>query len=161
MILKSSDHRVGHTPDSCYVVLVLDTDGEPAGEPGRVVEFYPSFVPYLPTWLAGGEIEPIISDDKFGWLLNVCTRNPSPTKRRWRLTPKGLANISTRQSSKHSRIFPKNSSVKGPGSTSLAPRQASISTQMPRICQSGSNEKRNKSVNVAGALDFIGFSFLI
>ena len=29
------------------------------------------------------------------------------------------------------------------------------------LCQSGSNEKRNKSVNVAGALDFIGFSFLI
>lgn len=32
---------------------------------------------------------------------------------------------------------------------------------MNLVCQSGSNEKRNKSVNVAGALDFIGFSCLI
>ena len=58
-------------PDGCHVVFDLDTDGEPGGQPGEVVEFDPSFEPYLPTLLAGGEIEPIISDDKFGWLLTV------------------------------------------------------------------------------------------
>lgn len=30
-----------------------------------------------------------------------------------------------------------------------------------QLCQSGSNETSNKSVNVAGALDFIGFACLI
>lgn len=59
--------------DGCHVVFDLDTDGEPGSEPGSVVEFDPSFVPYLPTLLAGGEIEPIVSDDKFGWLLTVYT----------------------------------------------------------------------------------------
>ena len=58
-------------PDGCHVVFDLDTDGEPGGKPGDVVEFDPSFEPYLPTLLAGGEIEPIISDDQFGWLLTV------------------------------------------------------------------------------------------
>lgn len=57
--------------DGCHVVFDLDTDGEPGGKPGDVVEFDPSFEPYLPTLLAGGEIEPIISDDKYGWLLTV------------------------------------------------------------------------------------------
>ena len=59
--------------DGCHVVFDLDTDGEPGSEPGSVVDFDPSFEPYLPTLLAGGEIEPIISDDKFGWLLTVYT----------------------------------------------------------------------------------------
>ena len=58
-------------PDGCHVVFDLDTDGEPGGKPGDVVEFDPSFEPYLPTLLAGGEIDPIISDDQFGWLLTV------------------------------------------------------------------------------------------
>ncbi|WP_097035782.1 phage integrase SAM-like domain-containing protein [Fibrobacter sp. UWT3] len=30
-----------------------------------------------------------------------------------------------------------------------------------RLCQSGSNETSNKSVNIAGSLDFIGFACLI
>ncbi len=53
------------------MVFDLDTEGEPGGSPGDVVEFDPSFEPYLPTLLAGGDIEPIISDDKYGWLLTV------------------------------------------------------------------------------------------
>ncbi len=57
--------------DGCHVVFDLDTEGEPGGSPGDVVEFDPSFEPYLSTLLAGGEIEPIISDDKYGWLLTV------------------------------------------------------------------------------------------
>ena len=58
-------------PDGCHVVFDLDTDGVPGGAPGTLVEFDPSFEPYLPKLLAGGEIEPIISDDQFGWLLTV------------------------------------------------------------------------------------------
>lgn len=58
-------------PDGCHVVFDLDTDGMPGGAPGSFVEFDPSFEPYLPKLLAGEEIEPIISDDQFGWLLTV------------------------------------------------------------------------------------------
>ena len=57
--------------DGCHVVFDLDTDGEPGGRPGDIVAFDPSFKRYLPTLLAGGDIEPIVSDDKFGWLLTV------------------------------------------------------------------------------------------
>lgn len=58
-------------PDGCHVVFDLDTDGVPGSAPGSLVEFDPSFEPYLPKLLAGEEIEPIISDDQFGWLLTV------------------------------------------------------------------------------------------
>ena len=57
--------------DGCHVVFDLDTDGVPGSAPGEVVEFDPSFEPYLPTLLEGGEIDPIISDDQYGWLLTV------------------------------------------------------------------------------------------
>ena len=57
--------------DGCHVVFDLDVDGEAGGEPGSVLEFDPSFLPYLPKLLNGEEIEPIISDDQFGWLLTV------------------------------------------------------------------------------------------
>ena len=57
--------------DGCHVVFDLDTDGEPGGSPGEVIDFDPTFKPYLPTLLEGGEIDPIISDDQYGWLLTV------------------------------------------------------------------------------------------
>lgn len=57
--------------DGCHVVFDLDVDGEPGNDPGSVVAFDESFMPYLPTLLEGGEIEPIISDDQYGWLLTV------------------------------------------------------------------------------------------
>ena len=59
--------------DGCHVVFDLDTPEVPAGEPGEVVPFDESFVPYLPELLAGEPIEPIISNDTFGWLLTVYT----------------------------------------------------------------------------------------
>lgn len=58
-------------PDGCHVVFDLDTDKVPAGKPGDVVEFDSSFSAYLDNLLAGKEVEPIISDDKFGHLLTV------------------------------------------------------------------------------------------
>ena len=60
-------------PDGCHVVFDLDTDETAAGKPGEVVEFDETFKEYLPTLLKGGRIDPVISDDKFGWLLTVYT----------------------------------------------------------------------------------------
>ena len=60
-------------PDGCHVVFDLDTDETAAGKPGEVVEFDETFKEYLPTLLKGGKIDPVISDDKFGWLLTVYT----------------------------------------------------------------------------------------
>ena len=58
--------------DGCHVVFDLDaTDGEVGSDPGAVIAFDPSFVPYLPKLLKGEPIEPIISDDQYGWLLTV------------------------------------------------------------------------------------------
>ena len=57
--------------DGCHVVFDLDTDDTPGSEPGELIEFDQSFYPYLDSLLAGKEIEPIISNDKYGWLLTV------------------------------------------------------------------------------------------
>ena len=58
--------------DGCHVVFDLDaTDGEAGSDPGAVVAFDPTFEPYLPKLLNGEAIEPIISDDQYGWLLTV------------------------------------------------------------------------------------------
>jgi len=59
-------------PDGCHVVFDLDAaDGEAGSDPGAVVAFDPSFEPYLPNLLKGEPIDPIISDDQYGWLLTV------------------------------------------------------------------------------------------
>lgn len=57
--------------DGCHVVFDLDTDEVQGDDPGAVIPFDPTFLPYLPDLLAGKPIEPIISDDSFGWLLTV------------------------------------------------------------------------------------------
>ena len=55
--------------DGCHVVFDLDTEELEASELGDVVEFDDSFHDLLPDLLAGNEIEPIITDDTYGWLL--------------------------------------------------------------------------------------------
>ena len=57
--------------DGCYVVFDPDTEGMEGGEPGDFVPFDESFRPYLPALLAGEEIEPLVTNDSFGWLLTV------------------------------------------------------------------------------------------
>ena len=57
--------------DGCHVVFDLDTDEIKGSSPGKVEQFDESFLPYLPTLLSGGKIDPIISDDTYGWLLTV------------------------------------------------------------------------------------------
>lgn len=57
--------------DGCHVVFDLDTDDVEGSEPGDVIPFDPTFEPYLPDLLAGRGIDPIESNDSFGWLLTV------------------------------------------------------------------------------------------
>lgn len=57
--------------DGCHVVLDPDTDDLPGSEPGSVVEFDEAFAPYLKDLLAGHPIEPVVSDETYGWLLTV------------------------------------------------------------------------------------------
>ncbi len=58
-------------PEGCQVVFDLDTEDVKANKAGDVLPFDESFEPYIDTLLKGGEIEPIISDDTFGWLLTI------------------------------------------------------------------------------------------
>lgn len=57
--------------DGCHVVFDLDTEGVKGSEPGYVEPFDPSFGAHLPALLAGEPIDPIISNDSYGWLLTV------------------------------------------------------------------------------------------
>ncbi|MCR5814451.1 MAG: HD domain-containing protein [Desulfovibrio sp.] len=57
--------------DGCHVVFDLDTQELQGEKPGTVIPFDEAFTQYLPTLLKGGEIEPVISDETYGWLLTV------------------------------------------------------------------------------------------
>jgi len=57
--------------DGCHVVFDLDTEDLEGAEPGEIIPFDESFEPYLPTLLTGGTIEPLITNDTYGWLLTV------------------------------------------------------------------------------------------
>ena len=58
--------------DGCHVVFDLESEeGEAPSQPGEIIPFDPSFKPVLHKLMAGEEIDPIISDDQYGWLLTV------------------------------------------------------------------------------------------
>ncbi len=57
--------------DGCRFVFDLDTDDTPGYEPGEMVEFEEAFESELPMLFAGEEIEPIESNDTFGWVLTA------------------------------------------------------------------------------------------
>ena len=58
--------------DGCHAVFDTPQEsGEETSEPGEILPFDPSFEPYLPALLKGDTIEPIISDDTYGWLLTI------------------------------------------------------------------------------------------
>ena len=57
--------------DGCHVVFDLDTPEVEGSEPGEVLPFDSAFTPYLPALLRGEPIDPIVSDETFGWLLTV------------------------------------------------------------------------------------------
>ena len=57
--------------DGCHVVFDADTPELEGSAPGELVEFDEAFLNVLPSLLAGENIDPIISNEKFGWLLSV------------------------------------------------------------------------------------------
>ena len=75
LILNSSD-RIQYLyvyqiqEDGCHVVFDIDTPDTPGSETGEVIPFDESFGPYIEDLLAGREIDPIITDDTYGWLLS-------------------------------------------------------------------------------------------
>ena len=58
-------------PDGCHVVFDLDTDDVPGSDPGDLVPFDESFSEYIPALLNGETIEPLITNDTYGWLLTA------------------------------------------------------------------------------------------
>lgn len=57
--------------DGCHVVFDLDTGTLEGNSPGDVIIFDESFKKYVPALLRGEEIEPIITNDTYGYLLTV------------------------------------------------------------------------------------------
>lgn len=55
--------------DGCHVVFDLDTPDLEGGNLGDFIDFDEAFKSYIPALLKGERIEPIISDETFGWLL--------------------------------------------------------------------------------------------
>ena len=55
--------------EGCIFIIDLDAEDEPAYETGELVEFEDAFIPYLPTLFAGEAVEPIESNDRFGWVI--------------------------------------------------------------------------------------------
>ena len=58
-------------PDGCHVVFDPDTEDTPGAEPGEIIPFDDAFQAYLPALLAGDPIEPVDSDESYGWLRSV------------------------------------------------------------------------------------------
>ena len=59
--------------DGCHAVFDLETDDTEAAEPGEVIPFDASFAPYIEDLLAGEEMEPVITNDTYGYLLTAYT----------------------------------------------------------------------------------------
>lgn len=57
--------------DGCHVVFDLDTQELKGEEPGTLIPFDESFEKYIPTLLKGERIDPIETDDTYGWLLTA------------------------------------------------------------------------------------------
>ena len=57
--------------DGCHVVFDLDTEEVEGSEPGTIIPFDESFSPYIDDLLAGRHIDPIITNDTYGWLLTA------------------------------------------------------------------------------------------
>lgn len=57
--------------DGCHVVFDIDTESLEAEDIGEVIEFDEGFMDVVPDLLKGKEIDPIITDDQFGYLLTA------------------------------------------------------------------------------------------
>ena len=59
--------------DGLHVVFDLDTEAFRGSAPGEVEHFFPAFKPYIQDLLAGKEVPPILSNEKYGYVLTVLT----------------------------------------------------------------------------------------
>ncbi len=57
--------------DGCHVVIDPDAEEMPGSDPGTVIPFDQAFLPYVPDFLKGEPVGPIVSDERYGWLLTV------------------------------------------------------------------------------------------
>ena len=57
--------------DGCHVVFDIDTEDVPGEEIGAVIDFDEGFSDYIPDLIAGNPVEPIITRDKYGYLLTA------------------------------------------------------------------------------------------
>ncbi len=57
--------------EGCHVVFDLEANGVAAEEVGTVIPFDEEFSDFIPELLAGKEIEPIITNDRYGYLLTA------------------------------------------------------------------------------------------
>ena len=58
-------------PDGCHFIFDLESGETPAFQPGDVVEFEEAFMPYVDDLLQGKAIDPIESNDIWGWVLTI------------------------------------------------------------------------------------------
>ena len=59
------------TSDGCIVIFDVDENAETRNKLGDVITFDPSFKKDIPLLLSGNRIEPVVSNDQFGWLLTA------------------------------------------------------------------------------------------
>ena len=59
--------------DGCHVVFDIDTEAAAADKPGDIMEYDEGFAKHKQELMAGKEIDSIITNDHYGWLLTVCT----------------------------------------------------------------------------------------
>lgn len=57
--------------DGCHVVFDPDTLAGPGSDPGTIIPFDQAFMPYVDALLQGKNIDPIVSNESYGWLLTV------------------------------------------------------------------------------------------
>ena len=57
--------------NGCIVVFDLDSNEDQGDPAGTLVTFDDDFIPIIPDLLQGKSVDPIISDNKYGWLLSV------------------------------------------------------------------------------------------
>ena len=76
-ILNTSDSIVEYVyvykimEDGCHVVFDVDTEDVPGGEPGDIVGFKETIGEYRSGLSEAEEMEPIVVNDRFGWVLTV------------------------------------------------------------------------------------------
>ena len=57
--------------DGCHVVFDLDTEDTAASPVGTIIPFEGPFIEMKKELLAGEQIEPIVTDETYGWLLTI------------------------------------------------------------------------------------------